>query len=148
MVKPRRSRTGDQLHWGPRFALCAGAELERRRPGNSLIAYPVSADIIDPAMVSKSEPAERESHPKLLEPSAGALLVPTQDSRRALWRAETESSLSLLAEKLPFVLSSCIVASSGSMRTRTLCCPERTGIISDRLPCTESVGIKPNLFLN
>ena len=44
----------------------------------------------------------------------------------------------------------CAVAPSsvtlGSIRTRTLCGPDRTGIISDKLPCTESVGIKPNLF--
>jgi hypothetical protein len=44
------------------------------------------------------------------------------------------------------MLSSCIAASSGSIRTRTLCWPDRTGITCDRLPCAEAVGIKPNLF--
>ena len=38
-------------------------------------------------------------------------------------------------------------ASSGSILRRILCWPERTGIICDKLPCAESVGIKPNLFL-
>jgi hypothetical protein len=72
--------------------------------------------------------------------------VPGQDSESLLCRAQTESSRSELWAKSPLMPSSCIVASSGSIRTRTLCWPERTGIISDKLPCTESVGIKPNLF--
>ena len=49
--------------------------------------------------------------------------------------------------KSPLMLPSCIAASSGSIRTRTLCWPERTGITCDRLPCAEAVGINPNLFL-
>src|SRR5690349_7997934 len=103
--------------------------------------------MIDPPIVSSRELAYLESHPKLEELSTAELLIPCQDSASLLCRAETERSRSVLWSKSPLIASSCIAASSGSIRTRTLCGPERTGIISDRLPCTASVGINPNLFL-
>lgn len=33
------------------------SDVDRRREGRSLIAYPASADMMDPVIVSKSEPA-------------------------------------------------------------------------------------------
>jgi hypothetical protein len=45
------------------------------------------------------------------------------------------------------MLSSCAAPSPGSIFTRILCCPERTAMIWDKLPCIGSVGMIANFFL-
>src|SRR5947208_1872807 len=114
--------------------LGAESDVDRSRAGSSFIAYPASADMMDPVIVRMSEPAYWESQPNIEDLSTGALSVPCHDNERPLCRAVTSRLRSVRAAKSPRMLSSCIVASSGSIRIRILCWPERTGIICDRLP--------------
>ena len=75
-----------------------GAEsgVGRSRAGNSLIAYPAMADMIDPAMVRKSEPAYRETQSALTEEvSTGTLPAACQETEIPLRRADTTRSRSV-----------------------------------------------------
>ena len=75
--------------------LGAESDAERSLSGISLIAYPASAEMMDPVIVRKSEPAYCESHSKLAEVSTRGVPVPCQEIESPLCLAETVRSRSV-----------------------------------------------------
>ena len=58
--KERKKLLGEKLHenyCGPSSASGPGSEVERKRAGSSLMAYPTRADMMEPTIVRNSEPA-------------------------------------------------------------------------------------------
>jgi hypothetical protein len=70
-------------------------------------------------------------------------LLPTQRQRTVVSGNEQVSSG--FEEKAPLMRSSCAAPSPGSIFTCILCCPERTAMIWDRLPC---IGRNDTEFLS